>query len=92
MFNIFASFAQFERDIISERTKELIAAKRALLGDKFKIGREKSYSDEDIYEVMCYKEDGYTISKIAEMTGISRSAVGRITKGFKGIEKNQAVA
>jgi DNA invertase Pin-like site-specific DNA recombinase len=92
MFNIFASFAQFERDIISERTKELIAAKRALLGDEFKIGREKSYSDEDIYEVMCYKEDGYTISKIAEMTGISRSAVGRITKGFKGIEKNQAVA
>lgn len=88
MFNIFASFAQFERDIISERTKELIAARRSLLGDEFKIGRKKSYTDRDISYIRDCREDGYTIMEISEMVGFPKSVVGRIVKCFNNEQNN----
>lgn len=81
MFNIFATFAQFERDLTSERTKELIAAKRASMGDAFKIGRANSFSEDDKLGVMVFRSEGYTIMEIAGMTGLNKSTVGRLVKG-----------
>ena len=90
MFNIFASFAQFERDIISERTKELIAAKRSLLGDEFKIGREKSYDDEIVRNIRNFRSQGCTIIEISNTMDIPKSVVGRIVK--EGNMKKESVA
>lgn len=45
IFNIMGSFAQFERDLLSDRTKQGIKARRELIPG-FKIGREKSTSEE----------------------------------------------
>ena len=88
MFNIFASFAQFERDLISERTKELIAAKRASMGADFKIGRNTIYNLPERYEVLKLRSQGLTIAQIADTTGISKSTVGRMIKEEK--DKNCA--
>jgi DNA invertase Pin-like site-specific DNA recombinase len=88
MFNIFASLAQFERDIISERTKELIAAKRASMGADFKIGRNTIYGLPERYEVLKLRSQGLTIAQIADTTGISKSTVGRMIKEEK--DKNCA--
>jgi DNA invertase Pin-like site-specific DNA recombinase len=88
MFNIFASFAQFERDLISERTKELIAAKRASMGADFKIGRNTIYDLPERYEVLKLRSQGLTIAQIADTTGISKSTVGRMIKEEK--DKNCA--
>ena len=88
IFNIFAAIAQLERDLISERTKEQIAAKRALLGDDFKIGRNSTYDEEDICAIMDLREADWTIRDIAEELQIPSSTVGRIVKKLeKGTEK-----
>lgn len=83
MFNIFASIAQLERDLISERTKMAIAAKRALLGDKFKIGRDTIYDQDIVYQVIDMRAECMTIMEISEVLGISKSTIGRISKSIK---------
>ena len=42
IFNIMGSFAQFERDLIADRTKQGLKARREMLGEDFKIGHPKS--------------------------------------------------
>src|SRR6266545_521052 len=47
MANVLATFAQFERRLIAERTRDALAAKRAEAerrGDTFKIGRPRTMS------------------------------------------------
>lgn len=77
VFNIMGSFAQFERDLIADRTKQALQAKKE---QGVELGRPKTISDEVRQKVIslkgekCYRE-------IADEVGISLATVCRIIKG-----------
>jgi DNA invertase Pin-like site-specific DNA recombinase len=75
-FHIFASLAEFERDIISERTKAGLASARAR---GRKGGRPKGLSKEAqnkaIVVETLYREGNMSISQICKHVNIARSTV-----------------
>ncbi len=76
IFNIFASLAEFEREVISERTKAGLAAARA----RGRIGgRPKGLSDKAknkaIVVAALYKEGKMSIAEILENQQISRATL-----------------
>jgi len=76
IFNIFASLAEFERDIISERTKAGLAAARARgrLGGRPK-GLSKEAQSKAEFSAMLYQKTGkkaLSISEICERVGVSK--------------------
>ena len=79
VFNIMGSFAQFERDLIADRTKQALAAKKE---QGVELGRPKTISDEVRQKVirlkgeMCYRD-------IADEVGVSIATVSRIIKGVQ---------
>jgi DNA invertase Pin-like site-specific DNA recombinase len=83
IFNIMGSFAQFERDLISDRTKQGIRARRELKPD-FKIGRQKTTDTALETEVReCYanrKSLGLTSAEICEKFGLTNRVFYRIIK------------
>ena len=81
VFNIMGSFAQFERDLIADRTKQGIKARKELLGDEFKIGRPRTLKDEAIQQIYDLRSQGKTYDQIVTETGVSKSSVYRILKG-----------
>lgn len=81
VFNIMGSFAQFERDLIADRTKQGIKARKELLGDEFKIGRPRTLKDEAIQQIYDLRSQGKTYDQIVTETGVSKSSVCRILKG-----------
>jgi DNA invertase Pin-like site-specific DNA recombinase len=70
MFNMVASFAEFERDLIRERVRAGIANRRA---KGFRIGRKPVSIDSAKLKAM--RSEGRTIREIAGALGISRSLV-----------------
>ncbi len=75
IFNIFASLAQFERDLIRERTKAGLDAARAR---GRKGGRPAKLDDRQIQEVRrLYESKSVTVNQIAAMMGVGRSTVYR---------------
>lgn len=74
LFNILGSFAQFERDLIVERTSE--GRERAKANGK-KFGRKPSSSRKDIDKAIdLYKNrsaNGLSVSDILKMTGVKKS-------------------
>ena len=73
IFNIFASVAEFERDIIRERTLAGLAAARA----RGRIGGRPSGLSRDAQKTamateVLYKEREFTISEICEKLQISK--------------------
>lgn len=74
IFNIFASLAEFERDLIQERTTAGLAAARARgrLGGKPKGLSQKNESIACAAETL-YKEGKLTVSQIISQLGIARS-------------------
>ena len=76
IFNIFASLAEFERDLISERTKAGLEAARAR-GKKG--GRPKGLSKQAQLTAMAcetlYKEQKLSISEICKQLNISRNTL-----------------
>lgn len=79
MFTIFAGLSQFERDLISDRTKDgLLAAKaRGRSG-----GRPSKRNEKEITVKLLY-EKGMRIADIVRQTDLSRSTVNRIVKDIK---------
>lgn len=75
MFNMLASFAEFERALIRERQREGI--EKAKQEGRY-MGRTKSIDDEKIIEAM--KEDGASFRKVAKKLGVSLSTVQRAMK------------
>src|SRR5205823_11817299 len=63
MANMLATFAQFERRLISQRTKEALAVKRA---QGVRIGRPRAMADEVVARIRREREAGRTLSAIAE--------------------------
>ncbi len=81
MRNILLSFAQFERDMIVERTQEGKAIAR--LKPDFKEGRPKTYSKKQIQHAL-FLLDTMTYKQVEEITGISKSTMIRA----KRIQRN----
>ncbi len=76
IFHIFASLAEFERDIISERTKAGLAAARARgrKGGRPK-GLSKEAHDKAIIVETLYKQGNMSIAQICKHVNIARSTV-----------------
>lgn len=77
IFHIFASLAEFERDLIRERTKAGLAAARARgrLG-----GRPKGVDQKKQKAALALKKNGtYSVREICEIVGISRNTYYKYT-------------
>lgn len=72
MLQLFATFAEFERNRISERTKDALAKKRA---NGVKLGRPKATGTREI--VQEYKARGISQGKVVKAVGLSLSTVKR---------------
>ena len=73
--NVMLSFAEFERDMIIERTQEgKIAAKRN--NPNFKDGRPCKFSDEQM-ELALELLEKHSYKEVSNMTGISKSTLQR---------------
>jgi DNA invertase Pin-like site-specific DNA recombinase len=70
MFNMVASFAEFERDLIRERVKAGIANRRS---KGFRVGRKPVLVDSA--RLRALRLEGRTIREIADALGVSRSLV-----------------
>src|SRR5699024_10481860 len=80
IFNIMMSFAEFERDMIVERTQEgkMIAKQQP----DFREGRPRKYSRKQLDHAMKLK-DTHTYKQVEEMTGISKPTLYRALKQIK---------
>lgn len=81
-FNIFASLAEFERQIISERTKAALTSARGRKG-----GRPSGYSKDTIRKIKAVKtlynaENSSSVQDIADSLQISRATCYRYLKAF----------
>lgn len=76
VFNIMGAFAQFERDLISDRTKTALKAKKE---QGVQLGRPTEYG-ELADEVKSLYAEGHSTRQIAERLGISKSTVARMVK------------
>lgn len=74
MRNILLSFAQFERDMIAERTQEGKAIARQREG--FKDGRPKKYGKSQLDHAMELLKN-HSYKQVTELTGISRATLAR---------------
>ena len=77
IFNIFASLAEFERDIISERTRAGLASarQRGRMNGRPKISKEKIET-----AIKMYHSQNYSVQEILQMAGISHSTFYRYLK------------
>lgn len=77
MFQLVAVFAEYERRLIRERTKEgLLNAKR----NGSRLGRPRALTHEQVIEAQKMRTQGYSFSKIAHLLGSSPSTVRRYTQ------------
>lgn len=79
--NVFFSFAEFERDMIVERTQEGKAIAKTKAG--FKEGRPKKYTEEQINHSLDLIENGNSYTKVERMTQISKSTLTRAMRKRK---------
>ena len=78
--NILFSFAEFERDMIVERTQEGKAI--AKQNPEFTEGRPKKYSRQQINHALDLLEN-HSYRQVCQMTGISKSTLIRVKKHKK---------
>lgn len=78
--NIFFSFAEFERDMIIERTQEGKAIAKTKSG--FKEGRPNKYTQEQLNHAMWLLE-AYSYKEVEKMTKISKSTLIRAKRKIK---------
>lgn len=76
--NVMLCFAEFERDLIAERTAEGKALARQKPG--YREGRPKKYRPPQIDHAMALLDEGYSYRQVANMTGISKATLGRMRK------------
>ena len=77
VFNIMGAFAQFERDLISDRTKQSLQAKKQA---GVVLGRKATYSDDFRQTVVNYYRQGNSMEKVGKKFGISSGTVYRFVK------------
>lgn len=76
LFTVFAGIAQFERDLISERTKEGITAARK----RGKHPGRPTIDQEKLNYAFYLVEQGITLTEAAEKAGVSRMTIYRKRK------------
>ena len=80
LFTLMSALAQFERDVIAERTKEGLKAARAR---GRKGGRPKCDSRKLQQAIKLYETGQHTVAEIQELTGIKKSTLYRGIKSQK---------
>ena len=80
MFTLMAGISQFERDLISERTKEGLASARA----RGRVGGRPSKNKDDVeLALKMYNSRNCSISEITRATGISKTTLYRYVNNIK---------
>lgn len=74
MLTLFQAMAEFERDLIAQRTREGLAAARAR---GRKGGRPRKKQKDVETAIKLYKSGEYSIKEIVEMTGVSGATLYR---------------
>lgn len=82
--NVFFAFAEFERDMIVERTLEGKAI--AKQNPDFREGRPKKYSRKQVDHALELLKD-HSYKQVEDLTGISKSTLIRAKKMKIGLEK-----
>lgn len=80
LFHIAGAFAQFERDLVRERTGIGLAAARA---QGRRGGRPSVISPQMLTQAKLLRAGGQTYHQIATALGVSQSAVGRALKDYQ---------
>lgn len=80
LFTLMSAIAQFERDVIADRTREGIASARAR---GRKGGRPKTNPEKLKMAVKLYNSKQYSIKEIEEMTGIKKDTLYRAIRGHR---------
>lgn len=75
IFNIMGAFAQFERDLTADRTKQAL---QALKAQGVQLGTPPKFNEEDVDNVKELQSQGYTCREIADMLGMSKATVSRL--------------
>lgn len=75
MLTMFSALAQYERDLISTRTKETLAYKKAMNGGKAINGRPSKTNETKNTIWKMYNQGTWTISEIQKATSCSRNTV-----------------
>lgn len=84
MFHIVSAFAQFERDMISERTKLKL---NHLKSRGIKLGRPQKAGHEAVFKL---RDEGLSLSQIGKRIGCDRSTISKLLKKGHYIEKATA--
>ena len=86
MFNVFASLAEFERDLIRERTQAGLKAARARgrVGGRPK-GLSKEVEATSYAAVALYREQKLSVQQISDRLGISKMTLYKYLR-YRGIE------
>lgn len=83
IFNIMLCFAEYERDMIVERTSEGRAVAKQ---NGVKFGRSKIDTPQMKYALELYEKGEMSVRKICEVTGVSKATLCRRTKELKDQE------
>lgn len=74
LFTLMSAIAQFERDVIADRTREGLASARA----RGRKGGRPRVNERDLEKARrLYESKQYTVKEITEMTGLKRSSLYR---------------
>ena len=79
ILTVMLGFAEFERDMILQRTAEGKSIAKTKSG--YLEGRPPKYTEEAVVEAVMLL-DSYTYRQVSEMTGISKSTLQRIKKKY----------
>ncbi len=74
LFTLMSAIAQFERDVIADRTREGLESARARGRTG---GRPRADAEQVRKAIKLYKTEQYTIKEIEELTGIKKSTLYR---------------
>lgn len=74
LFTLMSAIAQFERDVIADRTREGLKSARARGRTG---GRPRAYPEQVKKAVKLYKTEQYSVKEIEELTGIKKSTLYR---------------
>ena len=80
VFNIMGAFAQFERDLISDRTKQSLQAKKA---QGIRLGTPQKHTTETRQALVAYYNQGHTMAECSAKFGVSTSSVHRFVNEGK---------
>lgn len=81
LFTLMSAIAQFERDVIADRTREGLNSARAR---GRKGGRPRTDTDKLRKAIKLYNTQQYSLSEIEDMTGVKRSTLYRGIRSKNG--------